>query len=332
MNELHRMQYLDAMGIEMFVPRKILPAAKASAQCAVSYLPQSTGDGGLTASLPKDLAVNAQASLQPKAQPKSLSRLQSSLQSNPAEVSALNAALNDVVSKKQPEEQQPAKQLRPPSAAPNLRSVGDVLGDPQGAPQASSADQTLQQFNRQKKTKLLRFNLSVWAFDNGAVFIDSHEPRAALPTTTLLRNIIAAIMPGVLTGNLPKPDTLAWPIDELGVPNSRELEQAREMTQAYIASRFAKTQPKRLFLMGESAFNMLAFDSADTTTFTGELPDYGAVLTPSHLPCRAVYLPSLAQLLNEPLLKRFIWQAIAPEFLIAELSAHADNPTGPSGK
>ncbi|WP_394201264.1 hypothetical protein [Marinagarivorans algicola] len=284
MNELNRMQYLDAMGIEMFVPRKILPAAKMSTACAVSYLSQAQ-DSALTGGM-QALAVSAQAQLAP---PHATGMAE-------APEIASSAATREIVT-----------DWLAPSKAANAKHETPVQDST--VQDNTPAERTLQQVVSQKKPQLLRFNLGLWQLANGALFIDTREPRAALPTTTLLRNIIAAIMPAMLAEGLPKADTINWPLLESPIANPNELAQAREMTHAFLASRFEKTSPKLMIVMGEQAFDIVAASQGMTT------PKYGESVSPTHLPSPVVYLPSLTQLLNEPLLKRFVWPAIAPYFL-----------------
>ncbi len=282
MNELNRMQYLDAMGIGMFVPRKILPAAKMSTACAVSYVPQAQDlalAGGMQAS------VVAQAQVQAQAQAHT-ARMGEAPEAGPS--AATRATVTDL--------------LEPNKAAKSKHEAPGQDDTP--------SERTLQQVVSQKKPQLLRFNLGLWQLANGALFIDTREPRAALPTTTLLHNIIAAIMPAMLVEGLPKADTINWPLLESPIANPNELAEAREMTHAFLASRFEKTNPKLIIVMGEQAFNVVAAGQ-DVMP-----PEYGELVSPAHLPSPVVYLPSLTQLLNEPLLKRFVWSAIAPYFLV----------------
>ena len=48
MNELNRMQYLGAMGIDTFVPRRLLPAAKVPVACAlpIEWVSEAVAEGG----------------------------------------------------------------------------------------------------------------------------------------------------------------------------------------------------------------------------------------------------------------------------------------------
>jgi len=61
-NEIQRLAYLDTMGIEVFVPRKILCGAKPSAACvlpkAVSPASQDNIDKPLAAKTPSTAALN----------------------------------------------------------------------------------------------------------------------------------------------------------------------------------------------------------------------------------------------------------------------------------
>lgn len=301
MNESNRMQYLDAMGIEMFVPRKILPAAKMSVACPVSYIPVSE---------PAESSAHALSGQSISGQSISgKSSAASSLEPLPFDKGSLTPSTPSMATQAIMSGLLNANEKHINHEGPANNANKSLTTLEQSANKNEPIETlTLQQLVSQKKPQLLRFNLSFWQLDNGAVFIDTREPKAALPTTTLLRNIVQAIMPAVSEQGLLKPDAINWPLQESSIANPNELTQAREMTQAFLNSRFEKAAPTLIIIMGEQAFNVVAGDQMRT-------PEYGQWVEATHLSSRAVYLPSLTQLLNEPLLKRFIWPAIAPYFL-----------------
>lgn len=139
MNELTRMQYLDAMGIDSFVPRKILPAAPAPVLCE---LPIAASAQVLSPDLDVGAEVEAAA---------------------PKEASAETEAI--------------VQKLLSPSADEPV-SVAT-----QKTP--SAGEMSLQQLLAAKPAPQLRFSLSLWQLNNGVFFVDSREPKGALPTTKL---------------------------------------------------------------------------------------------------------------------------------------------------
>ena len=257
MNELVRMQYLDAMGIDSFVPRMILPAAPL---CVACELPVSLVDYEPAAEFidPLEQEVSQPATPSPK---------------TTAIVKQLLAS----------------GEASPTSATTSRPAVSSGL--------------TLQALLAAKPKKQLRFVLTVWQLANGVVFIDSKEPKAALPTSALLGNVVKGLYPAE---SIPKPDSINWPLLESPIALDNALHEAREMTHAFLASRFEVITPKLLIVMGRVASDMvITAPQSDSGSMA-----FGESASPSHLPCAAVYLPSLAELLREPTLKYVIWPAV----------------------
>lgn len=273
MNELVRMQYLDALGIDSFVPRLVLPAAKASMHCELPVASENDIDvqasGGLDV-LPTAHSLESELSGAPvsAAKPVAAGAFVKSLL-EPAKPSAA----------KRPARME-ADSTRPVAIPATLKSLIE--------PQAPS------------EHKALRFQLNFWHQPHGLSVLDTREPRAALPTTALLHNIYSVFSPDT---HLPQGDLIQWPLIESSIPNPGELQDARDLTQAFLASRCQAAAPKLLLVMGDTAMQML-HDGNKT-------PHHGALLNSSDLNCPAIYLPSLSQLLKEPVLKRLLWPAVS---------------------
>jgi hypothetical protein len=257
MNELIRMQYLDAMGIETYVPRRLLPAAKLSVKC--------------------NLPVKFAAPL--------VSEQKVSVAQAPAELSLLSPLTV--------------------GASGFVESILKVQHNNRSKTKPTDDSEiTLQQFIAPKSHKSLRFNLLVWQLANGTVFIDSHEPKAALPTATLLNNIVRVIYPDQV---LPKYDIIQWPLFNSKTSTENELLAARDMAQAFLGSRFDAVKPSLLVVMGRLAKNIILDTGPE---MIDDDAVYGLQQSIGSLPCSHVVLPSLSQLLREPLLKRHIWSAL----------------------
>lgn len=275
MNELARMQYLDALGIDTFIPRLILPAAKVSVQCE---LPVVTSDE-LTASNEVMHRLDAAAQFADE-NGNDTSRSSFASELPVAAGAFVKSFLEPAASK---------------SASKNLRSNTKTLSDVVVAPTLKS----LIDSKHQSDQKALRFQLNFWHQPNGLSVLDTREPKAALPTTALLANIYAIFSPNV---HVPRADLLQWPLIESPVPNPSEWQDARDLTQAFLASRCSNSPARLMLILGDTAMQMVGQ--------TDRVPDYGAVITISGMPTPAIFLPSLAQLLKEPALKRFIWPAV----------------------
>ena len=151
--------------------------------------------------------------------------------------------------------------------------------------------------NTQAET--VRFSLNCWRIDDDLLIIDSHEPGVALPTDTLLLNIVRSI--GRSLTQLPKPELLRWPLFEHD-QHANDQNQAHAMVQAYIQAQTAKKPVAHLVLMGATAarFSLNEFD--DWRSVEGKsFQQWQMTLT---------LIPSLADMLREPLLKSVAWGAI----------------------
>lgn len=271
MNELARMQYLDALGIDTFVPRLVLPAAKASVQCELPVVSEEEFAAA---------ASNEQAGF-----------------SNPH--------MLDV----EPDDRTSAVAEKPVAAGAFVKSLLEPAKTPANRPSKSHSavakkvaiPATLKSLiePQTSERKALRFQLNFWHQPSGLSVLDTREPKAALPTTALLQNIYSVFSPNT---HLPQGDLIQWPLIESPVPNPGELQDARDLTQAFLASRCTNAAPKLLLVMGKTAMQMLSE--------TEHLPKYGTSLSVAGLACPVVYLPSLAELLKEPTLKHYIWPAV----------------------
>ena len=186
----------------------------------------------------------------------------------------------------------PATQRRsPPQAAPTLaeiethKTVTDVT-----APIASVS-----------AVEGVSFCLNCWRINDKLLVLDTHEPGAALPTDTLLLNIVRSI--GYAMTRLPPIESLRWPLfnDDRSADNA---EQARAMVQAYVQAQVSKTPAQQLLLMGRDAarFTLDQYDnwaSAQGNAF-------------QQWQMTLIVIPSLACMLREPSLKPITWQALRP--------------------
>lgn len=254
------MQYLGAMGIDTFVPRRLLPAAKVPVACA---LPIEWVSEAVAAPSPQTPAVLPSGQV-------SSAFVQSLL--TPAGRAAVQGESSAIAGEDMP---------------------------------AMADERTLQQWLAPKRQPVLRFSLALWQLANGVVLIDTREPKAALPTQALLHNIVQVLGRGL---TLPKADVITWPLLHSAEVNPHEWQDAQDMVHAFLASRFEVLPPKLVIAMGNTAARLVLALSADASV------EHAKCYTHEHLPCAVVALPSLAELLKQPLLKRYIWPALKPLF------------------
>lgn len=236
------MQYLDAMGIEMFVPRKRLLGAKASRALPIAQ--------PLAVSIPKPLTES----------PRQEAAIAAERHNTPKIASEL------------------VDWVRPTQIDPTPKTATVTPITP---------------------AKALRFSLNLWNCHNWLV-IDSRQPHQALPTDTLLQNILTSIG---YDEALPKTDIIHWPLIE--TPSAPPgWEAAREMMSAFLRTRLLNQPQTRLLLMGEMAFDVC---TSGEDTHSSQLFSVIPLLN-----TQAWILPSLTQLLQQPSLKSHCWQLLAP--------------------
>lgn len=265
MNERRRTEYLEAMGIQTFVPRWILPAARPSQQ----------------APLPEPEAVESPA----KDERPAMAQTQALAASETRATSTqrVTGVVSGIIGELAGQEAMRAKPESAPSASIHTpaKRVLDVL---EGSP----------------TTEIVSFSLSLWRVSDGLMVIDSHQAKQALPTHTLLSNILLA--KGMRTP-LSRPEVLSWPMVG-GAADEGGWQQACEMVQAFLNARFERQPVQSVWLMGEAAYRAVCAGEDHYRENMGKMRDLDT------LNCLAVVLPSLTDMLKSPSLKAPAWQAI----------------------
>jgi hypothetical protein len=246
MNELQRMQYLDAMGIDMFVPRFLLSNAL----------------------LPRQAELPADAVFAPP---------QIVLEDSEARVLPERAAVvNRIVN----------LDFTQDNLTPIAHDIETLKDEPvKNIPPDTARVQTT-----------VQFSLALWRIDSEVMVVDSRRPRSALPTEALLANILFQL--NVLRQPLPRAEFLNWPMP--GTGGNHGWDAAREMVQAFLEGRLSSNPIKRLVIMGAEAGNAILEKEVDCQTeagFAGQA--FGA---------EAMLLPSLADMLYQPELKKIAWK------------------------
>ena len=149
------------------------------------------------------------------------------------------------------------------------------------------------------QSETIRFALNCWRISDDLLALDSREPGAALPTDTLLLNIVRSI--GYPMEQLPQSELLRWPLFSHD-QNANDEHQARAMVHAYVQAQASKKPAKYLFLMGTAAARFTLEGFNDWQNVEGK--------TFQQWQMNLIVIPSLADMLREPLLKRVTWEAI----------------------
>lgn len=218
MNEHRRAQYLDALGIDSFVPRYVLPAALPPKLCELpagnepsSARPQRedqaqqvgkvAGVSGVTDARPQAVVSIANIlatsdSSEPSLEPKITSS------------SVLDASASDAL-------------------APLL---SDIKASVSTLPSA-------------------RFSLALWRVGQVQI-IDARRPGEALPIHALLTNMLKA--QGLLSTALPREEILNWPLVKNGSDSSWAA--ARQMVEAFLEGHLQAHPISQFLLFGRDAY------------------------------------------------------------------------------
>lgn len=146
------------------------------------------------------------------------------------------------------------------------------------------------------------FSLSIWRPQQDLLVLDTRNAQLALPTELLLNNLLRALFGRQMpAGN---EDILRWPMVDNTIV-SRTIDDARSVLQVWLEVELERRPVKHLLLMGERAAQF----------FLPVEVEYSSVLfNEIHIKeysVSAIIAPGLVELLQQPLLKRDLWSALA---------------------
>ena len=296
MNEIQRQQYLDAIGIDTYMPRWILPRAASPFSCQ-PVLPQAE--------------ANHQAIAQAAAVNPAISEREGR-----AEIAA--PAGGAIVVTEPLNEQSAVAAASPQPEIPAKTAPLDVLASIEGAPEAAkkssapvSAKSILDALSDEKRPDP-RFALSLWRVNEDLMVVDSRHSELALPTEPLLRNILSAL--GFAPQPLPNAEVLRWPMFENNYePQGQAI--ARETLQAMLEGMLESQPCKYLLLMGAEACHYILSEAHLGEGFDPQASlksHLGQSFVMEEMSVSAIVVPSLNDMLQQPLLKRDTWRAIQP--------------------
>ena len=298
MSERARITYLECLGIESFVPRVILPYAPESDLCIDSELDESSlvEEGGLDAQVGAT-SMRAGESL--------AGDLINSLKREAATPKVKKAPLTVVspASRQRIGENESAEFDSAPAAQARAEAtVGELAkSEPSVAGEVKNAEPT----ERAENTEKLEFSLAIWRTAAPLLVIDSHRQGAAFPTERLLINMLRHSV--WKSPRLSPCQHQHWPL--LGLqPEHSGWQGAKEMLDCFFEGIVATQQIDCLWLMGEEAYR-----AANGEQAKNERPFQDVCFTETILrnnSARAVILPSLADILEQPLIKSKIWPLI----------------------
>lgn len=181
-----------------------------------------------------------------------------------------------------------------------LNTIAD-LAEQKRAPIAVNAAAILQQLEEKKAPVVQPFSLSVYRPQPGFLIVDSRNTKLALPTELLLHNLLRTHLK---TGQYVLNDeVLRWPLIENSFV-SRTGTDARNELQTWLAVENELRPINLLWLMGENAarYWLGAGEDWSEACWTIQAID--------GLPLKALILPSLNQLLQQPSQKSRLWACL----------------------
>lgn len=279
------MQYLDALGIETFVPRVLLANAKSSRQCVFEE-PAAVAELSVDKHHSENFSDPTESSLHPQ----TVATLSQ----------GLSAVLSDLEQGKT-------------TAKASQHSPGEILAEPEGetsSKEAAPAEPFPQktqpgEFGFSKlpdvEERDARFNLALWLIDSQVQVIDSQQAEDALPTEILLNNILIAT--GLLNTSLPKAEFQRWPLN-IKQSKDKSWSAAAAMLYDFLSYRFDAKPVKGLIVFGEDAASAI---------FQGQLVFDHHIYQAMHsdkYQKPVLILPALRDLLYNSSQKRNLWSAI----------------------
>lgn len=280
MNEVQRLQYLDAMGIDTYMPRWVLPNAPAAVLCEPVTLQSNLGEAAVADTDQVSGVGNRAHKLSTR----------------------MAARVDDVLSI-----------VSTSSPANSGQEVMPLKENHETAvPQSGATSEMTVRIDAD-----VRFSLSFWRISDEVLVVDSRHSELALPTESLLGNILLAL--GHNTPIIPRAEVISWPMFEnVSAPQGEAA--AREAIAAMLEGMLEFHPIKYCLLMGEEAGyfvlpaeSILALPQSEHSSRAEVFSlCLGKTFPLASLNATAIIVPSLAAMLQEPGLKAVTWKSIQP--------------------
>lgn len=301
MNEVQRLQYLEAIGIDSYMPRWILPLAPTSVAC-VPVISEPAANAAI-AVLPSIAASAAEAVM---ATENSDAQAQGKIAPPVAAIAPVMASVS------------PATAL--PATAPPVSAAAALaaLAEPASAPAKAAAAVSGLVATVAKEADAAavidpQFSLSMWRATDDLLVIDSRQAHLALPTEPLLTNILLAL--GLPRSSLPRAEVLHWPMYDHPLSPKGEA-AAKETLLAMLEARLEQQPVSYVLLMGAEACHYLVPGELLPADQPEPIASYqalvGKALRLETVNATAIVVPSLSDMLQQPNLKATTWRAIQP--------------------
>lgn len=297
MLENHRLTYLDHLGIDNYMPRRVLPCALPSQLLSDEALqePAASSSADMTVDPSREVMNESTVehehnNAEPQLTVTDLTATQVT-HASPAEMlTAVPVGKAVLVDEKES-----------PSINSELElSIHASVAIPEPSSESSSVPSS-----STTKQQAIRFALNVWRINADLMVIDSRQPGAALPTDRLLQNILRSI--NCHLAQLPPSELLRWPLFKDDKLSSNE-DEARAMVQAYISAQCSNGTTHTILLLGKDAIRFALTVEDDIDSFYEQ--HKGTALPQPQWQNSVLIAPSLIDMLQDPMQKRVMWNAL----------------------
>ncbi|WGL18167.1 hypothetical protein PVT68_07675 [Microbulbifer bruguierae] len=183
---------------------------------------------------------------------------------------------------------------RPPAIEPQVsRVIGSITAETRIAPAAPK-----QVAIAPREPSVGPFVLNCWWLGEELLAVDSREPGTALPVEALFGNIARALGWHQLGT---EKDKLKWPMAENPFAAAAGASDARDTCSSWLEAAYARKPVKSIWLMGSQAREYCAPLSMDEA-----VADWHGT--------KVIVMPSLTELLRDPLRKRELWQLLRKQY------------------
>jgi hypothetical protein len=278
-NEAQRQQYLEAIGIDSYMPRWLLPVAPEPRRCEA---PQAL----------KQISTEVE-----RVAPEVLEPVDSLHVAEPL-AAAPEASAESVGHK--PES---ARVMPQPAVTPAIQLLDEA---------PAQSDSTAEPLEEEAAAEEVSFALGLWRISDDLLVVDSRQAELALPVDALLSNMLSAL--GYPRAPLPKLEVVRWPYGGNAF-SDKSPQAARYMMEAMLGAKLEQQPVKYLLLLGAEACHYLLPDGVDGLA-ADAAASYEALQGRSvrldAWNCSAIIAPSLVAMLQTPELKALTWGAIQP--------------------
>ncbi len=158
---------------------------------------------------------------------------------------------------------------------------------------------------RQVEAPVVKYSLTLWQVSPDWLVLDSRRTELALPTEQLLQNMLRAMGS---SARLPRPEPLRWPLTD-SLHMAGDASEAKDYLTTLLDVRLADSKQPVIWLLGESAAVNVLPDTHVYDDVVGTAVGVESMAFSSGTVVACV-MPSLAEMLQKPEVKRLAWRSM----------------------